>query len=119
MCHCAGLPEVIYVESKPSGFDATLVALAAGNWVKLYRCTDCEQLWRIDIWDRLQTQFAAKISNIQTWEERDIEPEVKQLLFQSRGGLSGAICIWAGCGKPAIQGVVICIDHLYQTGARQ
>ena len=119
MCQCATLPEVIYLESKPDGFEATLVELAVGNWVKLFRCSDCKQLWRIDGWDKYQTQFAAKVPSIEAWEMYDSTALQKQLLLQSRGDLSDGICSWARCGKPAVRGVAFCIDHLYETGARK
>jgi hypothetical protein len=119
MCQCSTLPETIYLESKPSGFDLTLVELAVGNWVKLFRCSACKQLWRIDEWDKYQTQFAAKVPDIEAWESYDTTPFQKQLLLQSRGGLSNDICNWAACGKPAVKGVAFCIDHLFETGARK
>jgi hypothetical protein len=119
MCQCATLPEVIYLESKPSGFESALVELSVGNWVKLFCCSECKQLWRIDEWDKYQTQFAAKVPDIETWRSYDIVPFQKQLLLQSRGGLSDNICNWARCGKPAVKGVAFCIDHLFDTGARK
>jgi hypothetical protein len=119
MCQCATLPEVIYFELKPDGFEATLVELAVGNWVKLFRCSECKQLWRIDEWDKYQTQYAAKVPSIEAWEAHVTKALQKQLLLHSRGGLSENICGWARCGKPAVQGVAFCIDHLYETGARR
>ena len=119
MCQCAELPEVIYFGSEPDVFQSTLVELSVGNWVKLFRCSDCEQLWRIDEWDKYQTQFAAKVPDIDTWETYDTTPFEKQLLLQSRGGLSDNICTWARCGQPAVKGVAFCVDHLFESGARK
>jgi hypothetical protein len=119
MCQCATLPELIYLKSKPSGFESTLVELSVGNWVKLFRCSECKQLWRIDEWDKYQTQFAAKVPNVEGWGTYDTIPLQKQLLLQSRGGLSNSICNWARCGKHAVKGVMFCIDHLFETGTRE
>lgn len=119
MCQCTKLPELLYLESKPDGFDSTLVELSVGNWVKLFRCEECNQLWRIDEWDKYQTQFAAKVPDIETWESYDTTQFQKQLLLQSRGGLSNSICNWACCEKPAVKGVVFCVDHLFESGARK
>lgn len=119
MCQCATLQEVIYFESKPNEFESTLVKISVGNWVKLFRCSECKQLWRIDEWDKYQTQFAIKVPNIETWESYDATPFQKQLLLQFRGGLSNDICNWARCEKPSVKGVAFCIDHLFETGARK
>jgi hypothetical protein len=119
MCHCTELPAALYVDLQPSAFLESLVPVATGNWVKLYRCASCQQLWRVDEWDKYQTQMAVKVPMLEGWQAFDAKPLELQLLIESRGGLSGEPCIWAGCAKAAVKGVVYCAEHLYETGARR
>lgn len=119
MCHCATLPDIIYWESRPAEFESMLIELSTGNWIKLFRCSECQQLWRVDEWDKYQVQFAVKVPSVDGWETFDAAPLEKLLLLQSRGGTSNNTCAWAHCGKPAMMGVAFCVDHLYETGARK
>jgi hypothetical protein len=119
MCSCAALPPAVYVDQEPSAFLASLAQLAVGNWVKLCRCSSCGQLWRVDEWDKYQTQIAVKVPTIEGWESFDSKPSELALLVSSRGGTSEAQCIWAGCKQRAVKGVMYCAEHLYETGARR
>jgi hypothetical protein len=119
MCVCAKLPAAIYVEDEPPGFLASLVEVATGNWVKLCQCPRCQQLWRVDEWDKYQTQFAVKVPSRDDWQSFNAKPLQLERLVESRGGLSNEKCIWASCKNRAIRGVVYCPEHLYETGARR
>jgi hypothetical protein len=93
--------------------------VAVGNWVRLHRCKACGQLWRIDEWDKYQTQFAAKVPSFEGWESFDTSKLQKDFLIQSRGGLTQSECSWAGCKNAQVKGVAYCADHLFETGARE
>jgi hypothetical protein len=124
-CACSKLPQFLEVEKHPDLLQ-TLQKLEVGNWVELYRCKNCGQHWRIHAWDKYQTQFGVKINDPIHWQEFDETPlrekydiELKKLLIESRGGLTTEKCIWQGCNNFRVKGVVYCIDHLFQTGARK
>jgi hypothetical protein len=117
-CNCDSLPDLFKLDSR-QGFESGTERVAVGNWVRLHRCAGCGQLWRLDEWDKYQTRFAVRIPSFDGWEAFDATPLQKAFLVQARGGLTGATCIWAGCGKLQVKGVVYCADHLFQTGARE
>jgi len=110
---------VVKVESHQPFF-RSLRELEVGNWVRLMECTHCGQLWAVAEWDKYQTQLATKIppSERTSWQAPNIEAE-KAFLIKSRGGLTSEPCAWAHCNKPHVVGVAFCVDHLYETGARE
>ena len=84
------------------------------------KCYSCGQLWRIDQWDKLLTLLGIKINDRKNWKNVDVHSLQKKLLLNSRGGIEEEQkCIWAGCTLPRVKGVVYCIDHLHETGARK
>ena len=117
-CPCSKLPQLVKVEDH-NDLLKCLEKIEAGNWVSLFRCRECKQHWRVDDWDKLQIQFAVKISEAIHWQEFDDIPLHKQFLLESRGGLTEEKCIWQGCSNYQVKGVAYCIDHLFQTGARE
>jgi hypothetical protein len=119
MCSCATLTTAIYVEDQPPTLLTSLDLIASGNWIRLCRCRNCGQLWRVDEADKYQTQFAFKLSNVAGWEAFDTKPVEIELLVKSRGGLSNQQCGKLGCDKRAVHGAAFCPDHLYETGTRR
>jgi len=118
-CYCNKLNPIVDVEAAPPDFDEKLKIIKKDTWCNLKQCKTCEQLWRVDIWDRLQTQFAVKLETDKNWVTLDTTELQKDFLLNSRGGTDiSKTCIWAGCNYPAVKGVVYCINHLYDTGAR-
>jgi hypothetical protein len=117
-CRCVDLPDLFKLEDHP-GFIESTIRIATGNWVHLHKCANCGQLWRVDESDKYQVQFVVRISSSADWEQFDAVPLQKLFLLQSRGGLSNEQCIWRGCQGKCVKGVVYCVEHLYQTGARE
>ena len=117
-CGCSDLPDLFKTEASP-GFEQTTVRLATGNWVHLHQCSTCGQLWRIDQSDKYQIQFVVRIPAGVDWEQFDVSTLQKNFLMKSRGGLTEEQCIWRGCQGKRVKGVVYCVEHLYQTGARE
>jgi len=52
------------------------------------------------------------------FEDRDIVKIEKERILKSKGGLTDKECAWAGCKKKRVRGVALCIDHLYESYAR-
>ena len=117
-CKCNSLKDYFYHEEGSRNFYKSLVELEVGNWVKLFECPACNQLWAIDAWDKYQEQVVRKVSDRSVWEENS-EDAAKKLLLESRGGYDEGVCINAGCNSQRVKGVVYCIDHLYEGGARK
>ena len=118
-CNCSKLPSIFDVEDGPKGFIKNLIKLFKDNWIKLMQCPSCKQYLRVDEWDKYQTQFAIKLDKREGWENIDTVPLQKEFLQQSRGGTTQEECMWANCSKNRVKGVVYCVDHLYETGARK
>jgi len=119
-CNCSKLNTLIDVSDVQPDFENNLTEISQGIWAKLRRCPLCKQLWRVNLWDKLQIQFAVKLDSVDDWESVETTSLQKQFLLESRGGTKeDTSCIWAGCDLPAVKGVVYCIDHLYKTGARK
>lgn len=118
-CKCAKLPDAFFYEAAPEFFLEDLEELAIGSWVKLFKCKLCAQNWSIDEWDKYQERTILKVSEVANWQEIDSTPLRKSLLLEYRGGTIDENCIWAGCNGKQVKGVVLCINHLYATGARK
>jgi len=119
-CTCVDLPETFYLDRAPVGWSDHLHEIATGSWKTLRLCSVCNAAFAVDVWDKLQEQVVVRIADRTQWEERaDSVPVRKSLLLQSRGGLEGGTCICLGCSNPRVRGVVYCLDHLWETGARR
>jgi hypothetical protein len=118
-CECANFDEVFFLESAPEGFETKLRQLDMADWKRLYECPVCGALWAVDEWDKYCDQVVSRVTTRENWSKDESEQKRKELLRKSRGGEEVGECIWAGCHKPRIKGVVYCLDHLYATGARK
>lgn len=118
-CHCEQRAEILDVEDAPKDFVKGLRELDVGEWVRLMQCPVCKQYWRVDNWDKYQTQFAIKLAGPDGWKEFDSVPLQKQFLTRSRGGVTDEGCMWVSCNGKRVIGVAYCVDHLYATGARK
>ncbi|MFQ5684849.1 MAG: metal-binding protein [Candidatus Binatia bacterium] len=118
-CHCKQLPEILDVEEAPKSFEKGLEKIEVEGWVRLMQCSRCGQYWRVDQWDKYQTQFAIKLVRPDKWKEFDSVPLEKEFLVKARGGLTDEKCMWASCNQRRVKGVAYCVDHLYATGARK
>lgn len=119
MCECSELPDIFKLESHP-GFNKQRPRIAEGNWFFLHQCHECGQQWRVDAWDKYHTQFVVRIPEGTDGHGYDDTPLRKSFLVASQGGLKAEQCQWRGCTRPQVKGeVVYCVEHLYQTGARE
>ena len=117
-CSCNKQQMLVDITSSHSSFKANLNEVEVGNWVMLMECLECNQLWKVDEWDKYQTLYAVKIQKRNGWEEFDSKSMIKEKMILNRGGLVDTKCMWAGCTKKQVVKSAYCIDHLYETGAR-
>lgn len=119
-CKCSSLPDVFYLDDGPNGFQNGLTKIDKDTQnSELFECPDCGTLWAIDTWDKYWFQVVGRIQNRNAWTTSVSEEKRKELLLRSRGGTTDEECIWNNCKKKRVKGVVYCIDHLYETGARK
>jgi hypothetical protein len=119
-CGCNSLPDIFFIDETPWGWVNGLETIATDTWMTLRRCPTCSQLFSVDVQNHGHLQVIARISDRERWqEEADSVERHKQLLMRSRGGTQAEPCMWAGCNQPRVRGVVHCLDHLYEMGARR
>lgn len=117
-CCCRQQETIVDVTKDYSGFVSKLGALEFGDWVKLMRCPECGQLWKVDEWDKYQTLYALKVPSNEGWKKIDSTPLIKERMVRNRGGLESSKCMWDQCSLNAVKGSAYCVNHLYDTGAR-
>ncbi len=118
MCNCKEQPTLIDISNYHSEFKSKLSQLEVGNWVLLMQCPDCNQLYKVDEWDKYQTCYAVKIPSSVDWESFDSESIIKEQMVQNRGGLTNEPCMWSGCDINQVKGSAFCVNHLYSGGTR-
>jgi len=118
MCNCREQSELIDITDNYAAFCNNLDKLDEEYFVLLMQCKECKQLYRIDAWDKLQTQHARKIFSEENWKTLDSEHLIKELMIKSREGLTQNKCMWANCSKKQVKSSAFCIDHIYSSGAR-
>jgi hypothetical protein len=118
-CGCIDLPDYFYLSEAPNDFEDSLEKLEWKNWYELFECKLCGCLWTIDAFDKYVVPTVFKVKNRNNWPPSGTSPQRKELLLHSRGGTTDEDCIWQGCKKKRVKGVVYCIDHFYETGIRK
>ena len=118
-CNCVQIQDLVYYDELPSLLISNLDQIDSSSWYQLFKCSVCGQYWRVDNEDRLQERYVLKIKQFDGWQNIDITILAKQNLLASRGGTNNEICIWQDCANHQVKGVLYCIDHLWQTGARR
>lgn len=118
-CNCSSLPEIFFLVEGPKEFEKGLKKLDTKNWMRFYECPECEGLWIIDEWDKYTWRVVSRIKNRDEWPATISEQQRKQLLLASRGGTTDQKYIWKDCPNNQVKGVALCIDHLYDAGARK
>lgn len=118
-CICFRLSEIFYLSEGPDGFEESLAHIDTRDWVRLYECPVCGADWLIDAWDKYRVRFVYRLEHRDKWPTTIPAEKEKELLLASRGGTTDEECVWINCSKKRVQGVVYCLDHLYETGARK
>jgi hypothetical protein len=116
MCNCNEQATLIDISNNHAEFKSKLNQLEVGNWVLLMQCPDCNQLYKVDEWDKYQRCYAVKISSSESWEQFDSEALIKEQMIKNRGGLTNYQCMWAGCNIKQVKGSAYCVNHLYSGG---
>ena len=117
-CQCREAPAVVDLSEQGKEFVAGFSQLEIGDWVYLMKCPVCGQLWRVDEWDKYQTQYAVKLPGFDNWQAFDAVPLIKQKMIENRGGVEENSCTWRNCEEKQVNGSAFCVHHLYETGAR-
>lgn len=118
MRNCKEHPELIDISNDYSAFNHSLDQLDAGDWVLLMQCKLCKQLYKVDVWDKLQTIYAVKIPSKENWKAFKSEHLIKERIIKNRGGLTQSYCVWANCNEKQVKGSALCVNHIYSSGAR-
>jgi hypothetical protein len=82
------------------------------SWYQLYQHKIDKTFWRLDKWDKYQEQFFVRLDTSESWTDFDDKELRIDLLLRTRG-VSDKKCIWNGCDKLTLQGLVYCERHAY------
>jgi len=93
--------------------DKSFELVDRASWYRLYRRKEDGTYWRLDEWDKLQTQYFVRIDDRASWQNFDAVPLQIDLLRTSRGA-SGETCRWAGCSNCALTDLAFCEQHAYR-----
>ena len=118
MCDCRTLPELIDITNRYSSFTKELDQIDSGDWILLMQCKSCKQMYRVDVWDKLQTIYALKITSEENWKTAKSENLIKERIIQNRGGITEDNCVWKDCDEKQVEGSAFCVNHIYSSGVR-
>jgi hypothetical protein len=82
------------------------------SWYELYKHKGDGSFWRLDKWDKYQTQYFVRISDLDSWHTFDITPSAIQLLKDFRG-VKDSQCNWKDCANRALNNLAFCEFHAY------
>jgi hypothetical protein len=83
------------------------IGRADNDWRVILQCPECNQLWLVDVFDKVQSLFAFKIDSPKD-TERSFFAVHKKYLIESRGGYSQKKCVMAGCENRGLMELVYC-----------
>ena len=83
------------------------------GWFELYQHKQDKTFWRLDKWDKYQTQFFVRLETIDNWENFDDSELRVELLKKTRGIDLTRKCIWNNCENLSLQELVYCEKHAY------
>lgn len=83
------------------------------DWYRLYQNKAEKSFWRLDEWNKYQTQMFVKLESAENWTEFNDQDLRIEFLKESRG-LSNEKCKWKDCSKKALNNLVFCELHAYK-----
>lgn len=118
MCNCENFSGLVEISNSYSEFTKNFEVIAYGSFVKLMKCSRCNQLWIVEEWDKYQAIHAVKIDSETNWGNFNYQNQIKEKIIKNRGGLSESKCLHVGCSNMQVKKSFYCIHHLYETGSR-
>ncbi len=85
------------------------IGRADQGWRVILQCPDCNQLWLVDFFDKVQSLFALKLDKPSDSEKSFFQVH-KKYLIEAKGGYSKNKCMMAGCQNNALRDLVYCPD---------
>jgi hypothetical protein len=116
-CRCVTLPFAFELGEARAGFLDSLERVEQGEWMYLYRCPRCRVLYCVEAPVGRGEQFVVRVDDAEGFVEAATQ-RAKLHLLESRGGQGDGECTAEGCRRTRVRGVMLCIDHLHETGAR-
>ena len=83
------------------------------DWHQLYQHKTDNTFWRLDKWDKYQTQFFVRIETLSNWVSFD-DKELRIVLLLNTRGTSNEKCSWGNCNKSSLHGLAYCERHAYE-----
>ena len=117
-CACAQTLSPLKIDGAVRTLYPDFDVIGSSDWTLLLRCPLCAQLWKMNEYDKYQTQLAMKVSTVEDLYLSDATQR-KAYLLTSRGGIGTETCRWINCPNIQLKNSAYCVDHLYATGARE
>lgn len=83
------------------------------SWYQLYQHKIDKTFWRLDKYDKYQEQIFVGLDTSDNWIDFDDNDLRIDLLLKTRG-VTQKKCIWNGCDKFTLKGLVYCERHAYK-----
>ncbi|NVK21597.1 MAG: metal-binding protein [Kangiellaceae bacterium] len=114
MCNCQQLAQIVQGndEYNPLG-ELQELEWSPERWATLNQCSECGQLWHIDIAKQNEIGLCIKVPDQASWKTLDPTQIRLQLMVQNRGGLSDETCKWKQCNERCVKGLAFCPVHAY------
>jgi hypothetical protein len=80
------------------------------DWYILLKNKNDDSLWRLDVWDKYQTQFLIKLDSFENWSIVN-DKELRMEFLKNQKGISDERCTWNGCERNSLLGIKICEFH--------
>ncbi len=114
MCNCLQLENIVIGNDEKHPFTSLdELEWDPEAWATLNRCTECGQLWHIDIAKTNQVGLCIKVNSEAEWKTLDATQMRVQLMVNNHGGLSFETCRWKQCNQNCVKGLAFCPQHAY------
>jgi hypothetical protein len=109
MCECSNMKEFLRGNNLTPPFkNMAEISINSKNWCHLKKCTDFDQHWQVDEWDKYSETLCIKINDPDNWSNFDDKPYKIKYLIQKHGGLSEEKCVWIDCKNKALKNLAFC-----------
>lgn len=113
-CNCSVLDKIILGNDESHPFESLdEIEWDPGRWATLNKCSECQQLWHIDIAKANEIGLCVKVESEDDWKRQDITQARIQLMVNNRGGLTAEKCRWKQCVNHCVKGLAFCPQHAY------
>lgn len=111
MCRCNDFGDYAEIGCDDAHlWEAGFTTVASRDTVELKRCDACGVHWQVDL---ERENLAIRVNDPAGWKDFDDRPVRLEYMIHCHGGLDPGKCIWAGCSRQPLKGMMLCPHHQY------